>query len=157
MPDRDEIESAFCILQAHGWVAGAEEVERNGLWHIEPEDGPWRLDDAYRRGSDWSVGSTSLTYDGEVVLFMAYSGYYKKEARQFLKNTLREAYEAGTFLGGRGPSERRVGLLHYHNFLGAHNSRSFAGREEIYVDSTNHLLPNDLLGYHEYLGMIFPS
>lgn len=159
MPRRDEIEAAFCVLQTQAWVAGAEEVLRDdGFWHIEPDkDGPWHLDDAYRRGGDWSSGFTILTYGGEVVLFMSYTGYYKKEACAFLKDTLREQYEGGFFTGGRGPLMRDEDGLHYRNMLDPRGDFCLVGREEIYVDSNHPVFLMDPLGFHEYTVTVFPS
>ena len=158
MPNREEIETMFLAFHGRGWVAGAEEVEHDdGMWHIELEDEPWRFDDAYRRGNDWSCGHTKLFYEGELVLFMSYCGFYPKDVRTFLKETLRKQYEGLAFLGGRGPRTHRANGLSYHNVLQASDEFCVTGREEIYRDSDHHLKLNELLGFHEYMVVVFPS
>ncbi len=88
-----------------------------------------------RSGSSASMLTISSIENGHPIplWYMSCSGYCRtKEARQFLNLALLETYEAGRFIGGRGPSRFQKGNFVYSNKPACENFDVFSGSDTIF-------------------------
>lgn len=110
--------------------------------------------------SDFSYGSTLITFDGKPVWYMSYGGWYNKEVVDFLKMALAENYKTGRFDGGRGPREFEKKfsslndplycLTYVNHWEGS--MLSFRGDEYIYRKEEPDVQGNILQGTHHFFG-----
>ncbi|MFA5173233.1 MAG: DUF5680 domain-containing protein [Candidatus Paceibacterota bacterium] len=122
----------------------------DGCNDIVFRDGDFKVVDRFyiTPDSDFSAGTTTIFFENKPVWWMAYGGCYPAEAIAFLKMALKENYERGTFLGGRGPKLVEEENFVYRNEVRMSDFKIFNGRESI-VD----LEAEKELGFHEYFGM----
>ena len=102
--------------------------------------------------SDFSAGTTTISYNCNPIWIMFYTGYYPKKVIPFLKMTLADQYSKGIFFGGRGAHcgmNNENEHLFYWNICERNRFSYFLGREHI-IDLRK---PNVELGHHRYLGM----
>lgn len=107
-----EAEAVVLRGLAKGYASGAKATPvpgKPGWKYYEYAEGPWYLRDEYYVDpvSKKSCGYVVLEHDSaeypnRLVWFMAYGGFYKKEAIPCLKGALMERYSAGVFNCGRG-------------------------------------------------------
>ncbi len=112
MLSNQEFLDFFFEASLNGWVGNAPEVilsEMPGFKVINyPKYGwakmkGWFYRNAYsvNRETKMSAGFTNIWKDGEHQFIAGYGGHYPKEAIDFLKEALRDAYHRKTFVGGR--------------------------------------------------------
>jgi len=148
-----EAKRYFFLAMLAGWAGGAKAVpvpNKPGFKQTNYQDGDFHVLDEYGkgRGSNKSVGTTTIWYFNEPVWVMTYGGHYRKDEVPFLKNVLVAAYEKGRFYGGRGSySENRD--LAYIN--AEHQSSTFSDFKGCEMIITR--VGNTPLGHHWYHGM----
>lgn len=123
--------------------------------------GDWLLIDEWNvnRDTNKSTGVTRIWYDGTLVWYMSYGGYYPNSVTRFLKMALRHQYSCeGSFRGGRGPARcvasdlpfsEEPGLVYTNEYHG--NFWHFSGKERIFAPQV--LAGDAVIGYHDYWGM----
>jgi hypothetical protein len=94
-----------------------------------------------------SFGTTTISFDANIVWKMQYWGEYKDEVIPFLKEALAYAYSKGLFIGGRGPYRFEKNGLLYVNVPIVDGLEDFRGKETV-VNEAGHVQ-----GWHEYCGM----
>lgn len=151
--DIAQIQSFFFKAMVEGYVAGGQKIEiadMPGYKALPFRDGNLYLLDRYcvTPNSPKSAGTTTIWFKDVPVWVMNYGGFYEESAIAFLKRALRKTYEAGQFVGGRGPLVYVEGSLVYVNQPRLNDFAKFEGREEVFnakgVTS---------LGFHEYWGI----
>lgn len=144
---------AFFSAMMEGYVGGGADsgktVTPDGETIIESARAEYRIIDRYHvvPQSPYSVGTTMIRFRDVPIWWISYGGFYQERAIPFLKAALSKTYEAGEFVGGRGPRTYTEGGMCYENIFRGDVHR-FSGREEIRNQD-----PHELLGFHEYLGM----
>ena len=110
-------------------------------------DNGWRVLDTWvvTPHSPYS-GGTTIIYNGEIPMWMMqYVGWYDDCAISCLKAALKENYDKGCFLGGRGPEFFKYGDFHYTNTVVLNTFHGHAvGEEKIFGAN------NRRLGFHRY-------
>jgi hypothetical protein len=161
MSELREIFDIFFKAAMNGYAAGASKSPIQGIpggKMIVFEENDFRVVDVYftTPGSDWSWGSKQIAFQGEVVWFMQYHGFYPARVIAFLKKALVASYQDGVFNGGRGPAKfvGGDGLVYGNNCYSGEATNAqlnqfldFQGREEI-----RRLSDQRALGFHEFRG-----
>lgn len=158
VPTIDLLQNYFLEASARGWAGNGPETilpDLPGARMIRIMMGLIVYEDVFwtHPGSDHSFGLTTMIVrdfkrDGWFpVWYMQYAGQYPKWVLKFLKQALRTTYQAGEFVGGRGPLEFLEKNLEYRNRLDPHKTdfRNFQGEEEIVMGGLQ-------IGFHRYWG-----
>ncbi|RJR29994.1 hypothetical protein C4564_01315 [Candidatus Microgenomates bacterium] len=156
MITQEEVMQFFCRAMFAGFAGGNEPTPDttqpgSGWMYHQYYEGTLALRDQWLTGpgSDFSSGVTTIYEASVPVWCMAYQGWYKPSAIVMLKAALRQNYEQGIFLGGRGPWVfNRDALVYYNNPTG--NLSDFSGMESIWNCTTQ-----EMLGKHWYRGFWF--
>lgn len=149
-----EAQAAFLRMMCTGWASGEKPKEdSDGFKVIEVVDGDFRLRDRWTRrlpGSNASAGSTSQWYRDVHIWMMFYGGWYDDEGSVLVKRALKQNYENGVFVGGRGPVRFINDSFVYENVVqeGLEDFTRFSGRDRVTDVATR-----TLHGYHEYSGL----
>lgn len=153
-PTEEELKDFFLEAMREGW-ANKPPKQRTPLlpgYKIIPyTKGALTLTDCYLTTpySDWSFGSTTITYNGQPVWWMRYGGSYPEEAIAFLQESLNLTYSAGLWVAGRGPTIHISDDWIYFNNVADDSFSSPAGNEEIVS-----VKKKRKVGYHEYWGKL---
>lgn len=153
MVDLAQVQEFFFKGMVGGWAAGAKKImipEMPGFRAIKFREGDFRLLDCWSKteNSTKSFGTTTIWFRDIPAWIMNHGGLYDERAIAFLKRVLRQNYEAGEFVGGRGPLVFAEGLLRYTNYPRHNDFHRFDGRENVFSNETG-----TFLGYHDYWGM----
>jgi hypothetical protein len=153
----------FCRGMMTGYVVGAPTTPSHmipGWKGYEYREDDFRLADIYTVSqSGPSVGQTHLYYQGSLIWFMSYGGFYKKEAIPALKAALASTYSRSEFNLGRGPLVYRHENYEYILTPGDKQGFSrFSARERIVRIDKEAPDPHDApdstpMGEHEVWGM----
>jgi len=97
----------FCDAMVLGYAGGAKATpipDRPNGKYYEHTEGPWYLRDEYEVDpiTKKSAGFTFIERNHRRLWFMAYGGFYKKEAVPCLKAALMATYTKSDFYAGRG-------------------------------------------------------
>lgn len=156
-----EIKRVFFAAMMQGYaVDGPKETLPDGSKQYRHTDGHLEVIDRYwvnEGGFNW--GQTLITFQGQPVWLMQYWGQYDKAVIPFLKTVLRENYEQGIFLGGRGPQikegEIDGDLFSYYNDVDieeyADDFTRFSGEEEVFLHDKKGRGAVSI-GWHRYHG-----
>lgn len=151
---RLEVEEVFFEAMNKGYATDASK-KKSILWLpgskvVKHERDSWKVVDLYHvtQLGPRSGGTTTVSYEGQPVWMMQYSGWYEKDAIPCLKAALRAAYKKKQFLGGRGPKMFRLRQeFFYQNFLEfGEFDGSFKGEEQVYATA------GDIRGRSTYQG-----
>lgn len=151
--DLKQIQTFFFKSMTEGWTTKDQKIEITdmpGYKAIPFRNGDFYLLDRYcvTPRSTKSAGTTTIWFQNIPVWLMNYGGFYEDGAILFLKQALRETYERGQFVGGRGPLTYTDGSSVYVNKPLLNNFSKFEGREEVFDTKSG-----ASLGFHEYWGM----
>jgi hypothetical protein len=162
-----EIEAFFLKAMRSGYAGGSvgktmtPSDVRPSTKEIRFQEGDFLLIDEWNvnRDTNKSTGVTRIWYDGTLVWFMSYGGYYPDSAIKFLKGALGHQYSCeGSFRGGRGPARCVVSdiplsdgpdLTYVNECQG--DFERFSGKERILAPQP--LAGEVVVGHHEYWGM----
>lgn len=105
-----EAQDLFCRGMAVGYASGAPSglVFGDTDWKMFGyREGDWRLEDRYYISptTGKSVGETRIYFERQLIWFMSYGGFYKKEAIPCLKGALMANYKENVFNSGRGKND----------------------------------------------------
>lgn len=152
--DYGHLTEFFFDAMRNGYAA---KVEKIGIPHMnhkgipyKSKDGRLYLIDAYcvNKKTNYSAGTTTIFEDGEPVWWMNYHGVYQPGMTQYLKETLKYAYDRNLFYGGRGPTEFGVSGYMYKNWLECNSFEYFSGNEQLIDPNGN------MVGFHRYQGTV---
>jgi len=155
--DIKRVEEFFFKAMLRGWAGNGKYIEifgRAGYKRFVFSDGDFHLVDEYcvNAESKKSFGTTTIWFRNIPVWVMTYGGWYEKWAIDFVKKALLEAYQAGIFMGGRGPTKFYPGgELIYVNHIGLNSFGDFSGLERVSGGRKQH--PGEEGGYHQYWGV----
>jgi hypothetical protein len=100
-----------------------------------------------------SMGTTIIYYKHGLRMLpvwnMSYEGSYPKEVIPFLLEALSQTYQAGIFLGGRGPTHYHNTVYAYNNIIDKGDFSCFSGVEAI---QPLQVAGGRTLGAHRYWG-----
>ena len=166
--DRNELlaeaQAFFCRGMAKGYAGGAKATLLSG-------DADWKVYERRNVGKDLylqdryyvdpatgkSVGETRIYYEHQLIWFMSYGGFYKKEAIPCLKAALMANYTKGDFYAGRGrddyTQDRYLYMITTDNADKSGFERFFAREAVFRAEIKDGIETPVSLGGHEVWGM----
>jgi hypothetical protein len=162
-------EEIFFVAMLDGYAGdkknSVKTVDEDGYKIITFVAGIYKVVDRYcvTPISNFSAGTTTIFYrPSEIhqwmpVWWMSYAGNYPKKVIPFLKTALKQAYEMGEFIGGRGLVDPFIDKEHsliYENDVRSYSGghfEYFGGEEKISV--FKNFKVGEVLGFHKFFGM----
>lgn len=150
----EEAEQIFLRFMAQGWPSGAEPLLLEDKTGFLFKQGAFTFLDQWEvnESSGHSADTITIYYQGQLIWFMSYGGYYPKEASTLVKQALLEVYQRYQFVGGRGPTHYASGHLEYFNQVDPmfQGFKCFSGRDRV-IDRSQPSNPE--IGWHKYMGI----